>query len=253
MYTEENLRPVRQWFNSVGETLNRMEMSDITEPIVRWIQRMRIYLERTIAQLDASLENYYNRPDVIRAREVFLRTLEENKWLYQHFGLEPQVNDFIRKVRMTTWPMIREKIGQTFEKTLKWSQNRWTVWNPQKGEYAFEVYVPFKTPDTPTLKRLSIPLTVASSLRGAIASYLPHDDWSLVDTFNAYKPTSDVSNWVPPFKAHATLTGAQHYVTFDRKFYEFAGESSATCWHVTSSTKHSASSSTMTKLFAVSQ
>jgi hypothetical protein len=223
-YTEESMRPVAQWFNSAGERLSRVELSDILEPVARWIQNVRVYLERTITEIDARLEYIYNSPDVVHAREYFLRTLQENKWLYQWLGLEQKVDEFIQRVRATTWPMIRAQIKQSFEDKFKWSKNRMTS-NPQRGEYSFEMYLPFDAPDTTTLKRLSVPVSVMSNLRGTISDYLPDSDWNLMDTINAYRPTSDVADWVPPFKTHASLTGPQHYVTFDRKFYDFAGES----------------------------
>jgi len=224
-YTEANMRPVKQWFDEVNYKLSRVELSDIAESASRSMQRVRAYIERIIAQIDATLENFYNKPEVMRAREYVLRTLEDNKWLYQYFGLEQKVTEFIQRARAMTYPMIRAQIKQAFENKFQLSRNRWTVWNPQRGEYEFEVYVPFEVPDVPTLRRMSVPLTVLSNLRETIASALPSDDFNLVDTINAYKPTSDVADWVPPFKAHATLTGPQHYVTFDRKFYDFAGDS----------------------------
>jgi len=223
-YTEESMRPVVQWFNAAGERMSRFELSDIAEPLSRWIQTVRAYLERAVSQLDARLENFYNNPDVIKAKEYFLRTLEENKWLYQPLGLEQQVNEFIQKARSTTWPMIRTQIHQAFEEKFKWSKNRLTS-SPRTGEYSFEVYVPFDAPDAPTIRRLSVPMTVLSNLRGTLADYMPDSNFNLLDTISAYRPSSDVADWVPPFKTHASLTGPQHYVTFDRKLYDFAGES----------------------------
>jgi len=34
-----------------------------------------------------------------------------------------------------------------------------------------------------------------------IASKLPDDDWQLLDIIYTYKPSSDISNWIPPFKS----------------------------------------------------
>ena len=40
------------------------------------------------------------------------------------------------------------------------------------------------------------------------------------------KPALNLRRVVPPFGSHALIGGTQHYMTFDKKFYEFAGECS---------------------------
>ncbi|XP_036371065.1 uncharacterized protein LOC115226508 [Octopus sinensis] len=40
------------------------------------------------------------------------------------------------------------------------------------------------------------------------------------DLYYEMKPSADVANWFPPFKAHAVLFGGQHITTFDRLHYE---------------------------------
>ncbi|XP_012534919.2 uncharacterized protein LOC105835859 [Monomorium pharaonis] len=44
--------------------------------------------------------------------------------------------------------------------------------------------------------------------------------WSL---YYQYKPYSELTNWLPPFKAQAMIIGSQHYITFDGRYFEFVG------------------------------
>jgi len=34
-----------------------------------------------------------------------------------------------------------------------------------------------------------------------LIAQLPDEDWSLLDIIYTYKPSSDVNNWIPPFKS----------------------------------------------------
>ncbi|GAB1606238.1 hypothetical protein Ahia01_000906300 [Argonauta hians] len=54
------------------------------------------------------------------------------------------------------------------------------------------------------------------------------NDWTVYDTYYHYRPSSDIKNWVPPFKARATLFGSEHLTTFDGRHLNFKG----TCSYV---------------------
>ena len=51
--------------------------------------------------------------------------------------------------------------------------------------------------------------------------------YAALEKWIAFKPALvNLRRMVPPFGSHATLAGSQHFMTFDRKFYDFAGECS---------------------------
>ncbi|XP_052833276.1 uncharacterized protein LOC106873345 isoform X2 [Octopus bimaculoides] len=52
------------------------------------------------------------------------------------------------------------------------------------------------------------------------ARYLLGSELTFWDLYYEMKPSTDVANWFPPFKAHAILFGSQHVITFDRLHYE---------------------------------
>ncbi|XP_056647213.1 uncharacterized protein LOC130451874 [Diorhabda sublineata] len=56
-----------------------------------------------------------------------------------------------------------------------------------------------------------------------IMSYLEETELSFWNLYYDYKPYTDPNDWLPPFKGHAMLVGNNHYVTFDKKFYDFRG------------------------------
>lgn len=47
---------------------------------------------------------------------------------------------------------------------------------------------------------------------------------SFWDFYYDYKPYTDPSEWLPPFKGQAMLVGSNHFITFDKKFYNFNGK-----------------------------
>ncbi|RZC41779.1 VWD domain containing protein [Asbolus verrucosus] len=59
-----------------------------------------------------------------------------------------------------------------------------------------------------------------------IQNYLLSTRTSFWDFYYDYKPYTELSGWLPPFKAQALLVGSRYYVTFDRKYYDFRGSCS---------------------------
>ena len=50
--------------------------------------------------------------------------------------------------------------------------------------------------------------------------------YDMMDTFASMKPEFNIRTILPPFGSHAMVAGTQHFMTFDQRYYEFAGECS---------------------------
>lgn len=203
------------------EKLTSLQPSDYFLPPSQWQDRLLSYANR----IDDWIAQYTSKPEVHYVREWVLNAIQQNKWLYQFLGVEQQIDAWIAEAKTMTWQTFKAKVRQAVENYLQLSRTRWTAWDPRRGEYAFEIYIPVNLPDLSTLKRLD-PRPVVAQLKNWIRNQLPPEDLTLLDAVNLYKPPSDIRDWVPPFKSHATLTGSQHYMTFDRRFFEFAGDCS---------------------------
>lgn len=64
---------------------------------------------------------------------------KQNNWLYKLLGVEQQVNEWIVQLRSMTWETFKAKVRESANEYLKLDQTKWTVWDPQRGEYVFQV------------------------------------------------------------------------------------------------------------------
>lgn len=63
----------------------------------------------------------------------------QNKWLYEPIGMERQVNEWLLHLRYLTWSSLK----QLTKDYLQLAKTRWTVWDPRRGEFAFQVSTVF--------------------------------------------------------------------------------------------------------------
>lgn len=208
---------LQAWINK----LTTMNPSDYFLPPSQWQDRLMSYADR----VDQWIQQVTERQDVRYVHNWVLDAIQKNKWFYELLGFEQQMNEWIAQARTLTWEKVKTKIREVANTYLKLDKTRWTTWNPQRGEYAFQVYVPFDLPDMSFFSRYD-PRPFLTRFRDWLIRQLPAEDLTLLDTLYMYKPSSDINNWIPPFKSHATLTGPQHYMTFDHRFFEFAGDCS---------------------------
>jgi hypothetical protein len=203
------------------QQLARMQLGNPSQ----WMAALRAKYEETMARLEGMIDQAATSPQLMETRDKILRYLQENREMFEYLGLQTQLQELMYKVHTMNWPMLKAQIKQSVAQALQLNRNRWTVWNPQTGEFAFEIYMPVDLPDLSLLRKLE-GSKYFRYFYNIIARYMPDEDWTMMDTIYAYKPSSEVTEWVPPFKAHASLTGSQHYMTFDKTFFEFAGECS---------------------------
>lgn len=215
----DNLRESKSFRNFV-DRLATMQPCKYIQPS-HWQSKM----EEIADKFDLWLQDLLSKPEVHYARDWLVRSMQNNNWLYKLLGLEQQVNEWIVQLRSMSIETMKAKLREYVNNYLQLEKTKWTAWDTQRGEYAFQVYIPFELPDISVLRRFD-PRPLMQQTKAWIVRQLPDEDTSLIDIAYAYKLPSDIRDWVPPFKSHASLTGAQHYMTFDRRFFEFAGECS---------------------------
>ncbi|XP_061171948.1 uncharacterized protein LOC133181472, partial [Saccostrea echinata] len=134
-----------------------------------------------------------------------------------------EVEENIKSVMKNVFDMIKKDIEEEFA-ILKNSisnlkNSRITVFDPKSGEIQMDTYLPVAMSSLKELPKVSVTKYV-----NRLHSYIPKypNKWGSVSD---YIPDSDVSNWIPPFKAVATLNG-NHFTTFDGEEFDFSGKCS---------------------------
>ncbi|XP_014673849.1 PREDICTED: uncharacterized protein LOC106814086 [Priapulus caudatus] len=147
--------------------------------------------------------------------------LKENAVKFSQVGIEQGQKVIEDTVRDLVHQYIRPDISHV------------TVYEPEQGEIQYEQYLPFEMKTLDEIPEVDVEsLPYYSQIKAQYEKYEPYiANYSMLDTYYKYKPTLDINNWIPPFKAQAMLIGSQHFVTFDNTFYDFAGQCSYVLAH----------------------
>lgn len=117
---------------------------------------------------------------------------------------------------------------------LQLNRTRITVWMPENWEVQGEIYLPFEMRDLEAFGKFF--REMRGYMRQAIKQIRGEGEkartsmWSM---FYKMKPHMKIEDYIPPFSSHATIAGHQQILTFDRKFYEYAGTCSYVLAHDT--------------------
>jgi len=167
-------------------------VSESREATAEWVER---YLERIIQKMEDISQDLLKNEDIRNMVQALREIVDE-------------IRRELQKVNIGSTLNLSEDMVQFLTSPRAWiAHSRILLWDIENGEITVELKAPF---DTRRLRAIWQPKT-------NIAKYT-----SLTDRLNALK-SQLWTEWAPPFRAQAMLIGGQHFVTFDRKFYDFAG------------------------------
>ena len=93
----------------------------------------------------------------------------------------------------------KEYLRRVVQKYMRMENTGFTVFDPKNGEIRAAIFLPLE------VKQLNkMPAVDMRSLQTALMKlkekYIPASDYSIWDTYYKYKPSSNVLDWIPPFK-----------------------------------------------------
>ena len=118
---------------------------------------------------------------------------------------DTQLKEYAEGVYRGGMQYIKSELYKRANKKLHLDEDRWTTWDPQRGEYAFRFYVPVWPVETwrnlPSLPDIEIDVAKhVLKAKQTVMSWMPDGEWVFSDLYYQYMPSSDIANWVPPFK-----------------------------------------------------
>ena len=94
---------------------------------------------------------------------------------------------------------VRDRVVDIIKEYTQIGKTKFIVWDPIRGEFQIEIHLPLPLKDLQSLPHAKIQSYI-NTIKSYLEAITPTGDWNMWDTYYTYKPTSDISNWVPPFK-----------------------------------------------------
>jgi len=215
------------------EVVQDVQPSDVFAPLRKLkfrlstaVGKFREEHSEVFQALDELWTNIAQRQE-IRDLALFLEAaVQKIQRFWEKYDVQKMTRMWLKNLSKANWKNLQKQAMDALNEYLKLDRTRWTNYDPKNGRYTFELYVPFDLKELNKLPKFDMAYYIRQAQR--IMDDLSFDEeWCVWDTIYKYMPASlDVRDWIPPFKSHATIGGNQHFMTFDKRFYEFSGECS---------------------------
>ncbi|ELU04621.1 hypothetical protein CAPTEDRAFT_222921 [Capitella teleta] len=232
--TDATLYVIDQLRNNkvVAWTWNKLmtiDIPDLLSPFESRRSSMMNRLQPHVDKVKAWWSEIEKRPEMRYIKAHVKRMLAKSAWALRYMEFDQRIKEVLRELHHISLSTYRSQMIQKIRQYLQLEKTHWSTWNPEGGELGFDVYWPFHWDDIHHLYRLR-DIDIQKYINMAkemINEYMPvTPEFNLVDLYYRYRPSTDYFNWIPPFKTYAAVMGSQHFMTFDKRFYEFAGECS---------------------------
>ncbi|XP_045482614.1 uncharacterized protein LOC123686485 [Harmonia axyridis] len=173
-------------------------------------------LEAIIREIVEDLNQLRKLPSVAFFEERLNQICNRLGWFYEYFDVETRLQNFLK--------LLHKKVTD-YSQTALQAENRYRVpktlfiFDPNRGKMQWEQKLPMswhafnETPNFHEIPEIKALYDVQSFFVSSHTNF-----WNF---YYDYKPYTDPSEWFPPFKAQAMIIGTNHFVTFDKKFFDF--------------------------------
>ncbi|XP_032670099.1 uncharacterized protein LOC116843644 isoform X1 [Odontomachus brunneus] len=175
-------------------------------------------LKDVVDDILLELKELKKLPSTKYALEKLDQVYNKINYIYEYFEVKTKLENLLR--------LIHSKMMDISQTALQ-AESRYReaktmfIFDPNQGLMCLEQKLPMswhafnQTPEfheIPELRAIS-----------DVKAYFVTSNTTFWGLYYQYKPYMDLSNWLPPFKAQAMIIGSQHYVTFDGRYFDFAG------------------------------
>ncbi|KAL3868012.1 hypothetical protein ACJMK2_040851 [Sinanodonta woodiana] len=147
--------------------------------------------------------------------------------IYKDWDLEKNIKQLSDMIYDEVHSLIQAELEHLPVGILELHKSRVSVFNLEKGAVEFELYLPVQIENLQRILTFNIDKYVEklqAKLKQLKEKYFPRMDISVWDPIYYFMPVSgNPLDWIPPFEAYATISGRQHFRTFDGRHFDFAG------------------------------
>jgi len=226
VYGIDILTPVSDVQVSIRDNV-RDGVSRLNDVVTKMARKSTREMSARMQILNARFSDFLEHDDTKYAHQLVQEAYTQAKQAFEYMEVEQKVTELIKATAETIVRVVRKNAFYMIDDYLNLDQDKIAVYNPREGQIEFQMWIPMRLP---TLQAVRMPdvevLSEVYAKSKEIATGLIPQDFSPYDFYYQYKPKT--ASIVPPFEAYAMISGAQHYMTFDKRFFEFAGSCSYT-------------------------
>jgi len=183
-----------------------------------------------------SIQGHYGNLKTYPLVGYFSQLVERFKltlgWTWKYWELENMIQTNLRKILSLTKSQMNDILVElTTGHPSLWDFEHNYVWKPESGRIAITQQHPFiwkSFKEWPKVDDRYI-----KKFDQAFTKFDVNNQWhTFLNTVTASKEKlMEVASIIPPFHAYAIIAGNQHFITFDKRNFEFAGDCSYTLLH----------------------
>ncbi|XP_074640348.1 uncharacterized protein LOC141898387 isoform X2 [Tubulanus polymorphus] len=211
----ENLSRYRDSYNRWAAEVN-----------AKYKEVMQKVEQKVDEQMEKILGHRLTQMAIAKSKQLY----EEAKRLYIEYEVEKNFQELVATSIETGKKVLRSQLHDIAKSFLLLDKSGFTVWDPKNGEIQAEIYLPTKIKQLNKLPEFNLN-QLKAELNKLYRKFIPKSDYTVWDYFYMYRPSSDINNWLPPFKGHASILGQSHFVTFDHRIYDLTGSCSYVLAH----------------------
>ncbi|XP_025989321.2 uncharacterized protein LOC105195312 [Solenopsis invicta] len=175
-------------------------------------------LKDVVDEIVLELKELRKLPSINYAMEKFEQLYNRIGYFCDYFEVKLKIESFIR--------LVHSKMMDISQTALE-AESRYReaktmfIFDPNEGLMCLEQKLPMSWHafnQTPEIHEIPEIRAIAN-----VRTYFVISNTTFWSLYYQYKPYSELSNWLPPFKAQAMIIGSQHYITFDGHYFDFAG------------------------------
>ena len=204
--------------SNVGQHLDAV--TDFLRQKYQQLHQLLGVVEELERQLTALYRQFLeDNPALQKGAQTWSSFLGALKWSYSYLQVNGNVLDLVAYVRRRVPAVAQQSATDAYMRLL---ERKTTLrLRPEWGSIELEQKLPFSWLSFDESPRLN-QLAEMRQLNALVAMFQP-SNVTLIDRIYSYVPNSNVGDWIPPFKGSAHLIGLQHFLTFNGRYYEFAG------------------------------